>query len=302
MNMTATAQFLAEPVQFAQVDRAQIAYRKFGEGPPLILLHGFPFSSLSYRHLVPYLARHFTCYALDTPGSGASEWHKTFDFHFPSQARTLRQFVDTLGVQSYSVLGHNSGATLARLLSLSDPERVERLILLNTEIPGHRPRLIPFYTALARIPGSTELLRALFRWQTFLTSGATFGDVFFDRERLNDDFFRCVVEPVIKNRRLRQGLRRYLLGFDWAVVDKFRKTHRQLSAPVLMIWGADDPFFPTHLARDMTDQFSPTADLAVIPDAKLLVHEEHPDRVAAAVMQFVRSPRDVGPGTSGGRA
>lgn len=257
MNTTITEQFLAQPLQFAQVDRAQIAYRKFGDGPALLLLHGFPLSSLSYRHLVPHLARHFTCYDPDTPGLGASEWHSNFDFHFPSQALTIRQFVDTLGVRSYTVLGQDSGGTLARLLCLSDPERVERLILLNTEMPGHRPQLIPLYTALARIPGSTELLRPLTRWRPFLVSRATFGDVFADRKLLDDDFFRCVVEPLVMNRRRREGVRRYLLGFDWNVVDNFRITHRELSAPVHMIWGADDPFFPVDLAREMAEQFSP---------------------------------------------
>jgi haloalkane dehalogenase len=287
VNTTATAQFLAQPTQFAQVEHARIAYKTFGDGPALVLLHGFPFSSLTYRHLVPYLARHFTCYALDTPGLGASEWDRKYDFHFPAQARTVRQFIDAVGLQSYTVLGHDSGATLARLLGLCDPARAERIILLNTEIPGHRPPWIPLYTALARIPGSTELLRPLSRWRPYLQSRATFGDVFFARARLTDDFFHCVVEPVITSRRRREGVRRYLLGFDWTAVDDFRTLHSRLIGSVLMIWGANDPFFPIGPARAMTTQFIPKAKLVVVPQAKLLVHEEHPQQVAAAVLEFM---------------
>ncbi len=295
MKVTDTSSFLAQPLRFAQVDRARIAYRKFGEGPTLILLHGFPFSSLTYRHLVPLLQRQFTCYAIDTPGLGASEWDDDYDFHFQAQAHTLRRFVDTLDVGSYAVLGHDSGATLGRLLTLSDPDRVERLVLLNTEMPGHRPPWIPLYTALARIPASTEVLPALFRWRRYLQSRGAFGDVFSNRDRLDDDFFRCVVDPVVADRVRRRGVRRYLLGFDWTIVDDFRTTHAQISAPVLMIWGAHDPFFPLHLARQMTEQFTPTAQLTVINNAKLLVHEEHPDQVAAAIMHFFDARQNADP-------
>jgi haloalkane dehalogenase len=283
---TDTTKFIAQPLRFAQIDHTRIAYRKFGKGPALILLHGFPFSSLTYRHLVPHLQRHFTCYALDTPGCGASEWHKNYNFHFQAQADTLRRFVDTVDAQSYTVVGHDSGATLARLLTLGDPGRVERLVLLNTEIPGHRPPWIPLYAALARIPGSTELLRPLFRWRRYLESCAAFGQVFSDRNRLDDDFFRCVVDPIVKDRTRWEGVRRYLLGFDWDIVDNLRAAHPRISAPVLMIWGADDPFFPLGLARDMAKQFSPAAQLSVIDSAKLLVHEERPDQVAAAIVDF----------------
>ena len=292
MTISNTTKFLAQSVQFAQLGDAKIAYRKFGDGPALVLLHGFPFSSLTYRHLVPHLQQHFTCYALDTPGAGLSEWGENYDFHFRAQARTLRRFIDAIEVQSYSILGHDSGATLARLLSLGDPGRVERLVLLNTEVPGHRPPWIPFYAALARIGRSPDLLRLLYRWRRYLRSSAAFGPVFFDRDRLDDDFWGCFVAPVVEDRSRREGLRRYLLGFDWTIVDDFRSTHAQIAAPVLMIWGADDPTFPVQLAHEMTRQFRPAARLSVINNAKLLVHEEHPGRVAATATEFLQSGRN----------
>jgi haloalkane dehalogenase len=294
MNPTATDVFLEQPLELVQVNGARIAYRKFGDGPALLLLHGFPFSSLTYRFVVPHLMRRFTCILPDTPGAGVSEWDADYDFHFLAQAETLRRFVDVMGLTSYTVVGHDSGATLARLLCLTDPTRVERLVLLNTEIPGHRPPWIPLYATLARIPGVTESLRSLFRWRPYLRSRAVFGDVFLDRDRLDDDFFRCVVAPVVQSRRLRQGLRRYLRGFDWGIVDDFRATHGRITAPVRMIWGADDPFFPIHLARNMAGQFTPNAQLVVIEKAKLLVHEEHPEHVAAAIVEFAHNTGAVG--------
>jgi pimeloyl-ACP methyl ester carboxylesterase len=287
MTVDNTTEFLAQPVQFVPLANARIAYRKFGSGPALILLHGFPFSSLTYRHLVPHLQQHFTCYAVDTPGAGVSAWSDHYDFDFRSQSQSLRRFVDAIAVTSYSILGHDSGATLGRLLTLSDPGRVERLILINTEIPGHRPPWIPLYTAVGRVVWSTEFLRVLFRSRRYLRSRAAFGPVFFDRRLLDGDFEDCFLTPVLRNRAYREGLRRYLRGFDWTIVDDFRYAHSAIDAPVLMIWGADDPTFPVERAREMAFQFNPTARLTVIDNAKLLVHEERPDQVAAAITQFL---------------
>jgi pimeloyl-ACP methyl ester carboxylesterase len=56
--------------------------------------------------------------------------------------------------------------------------------------------------------------------------------------------------------------------------------------PVRLIWGADDPTFPVALAREMVKQL-PDARLVEVPGARLLVHEERPDDVAGAVIEFL---------------
>jgi pimeloyl-ACP methyl ester carboxylesterase len=59
---------VATAPRFYATPTADIAYREIGSGPPLVLLHGWPLSGLTYRQLIPYLAGRFTCYAVDLPG------------------------------------------------------------------------------------------------------------------------------------------------------------------------------------------------------------------------------------------
>ena len=282
-----TERFLAQPLRFVELDDARIAYREFGSGPPLVLLHGFPLSGLTYRHLVPHLESRFTCYVIDTPGLGESKWRPGMDFHFTAQALRMKACIDAIGLQTYPLLAHDTGATLARLLALADAGRVQRIVLVNTEMPGHRTPWILFYTALFRIPGVTTTLGWILRSRRYLRSRIAFGNLYSDPALLNDDFVRCFISPLVASKPRREGVRRYLLGFDWALLDGLRDRHAEIAVPVLLIWGEDDPTFPIELARAMALQFNPTAPLVRIPAAKLLVHEEKPELVAREVVKFL---------------
>src|SRR5262245_49534224 len=110
-----------KPPEFADVGSARIAWRTVGRGEPLLLIHGWPLSSFSFRKLLPRLAERFTCVLPDTPGLGETEWRDETDFRFAGQAESLRRFVDALGLASYSVLAFDTGATIARQLALIDP-------------------------------------------------------------------------------------------------------------------------------------------------------------------------------------
>src|SRR3989442_1434932 len=73
-------QFVSRTIQWAPVANSMIAYRRFGKGDPLLLLHGWPLSSMTFRKLVPLLQDQFDCYVPDLPGCGQSEWSSKTDF------------------------------------------------------------------------------------------------------------------------------------------------------------------------------------------------------------------------------
>lgn len=266
----------------------RIRYRRVGSGSPLLCLHGWPFDHTSYAALVERLAPHFDCIVPDTPGLGETEWGAATDFTFGGQARTVRAFADALGLGDYALLGHDTGATIARLLA-ADDARVTRLVLLNTEIPGHRPPWIPLYRHLAALPGASRGFSLLLRSRTYLRSSLGFGGCYADRARIDDAFIARVVAPVLAAPRRLAGMLRYLRGIDWAVVDGLAAVHARLSMPVHLVWGADDPTFPIARAREMVPRF-PRAAMTEVAAARLLVHEERPDAVAAAVRSFLCPP------------
>src|SRR5258706_13327280 len=110
--------FLDTPLSFEDVGTAEIAYRTFGSGPPLLLLHGWPLSGFTFRHLLPRLSASFTCIVPDSPGAGDTRVRGDHDFSFRGQAASYARFVDRLDLRSFDVLAHDTAATIARQLSL----------------------------------------------------------------------------------------------------------------------------------------------------------------------------------------
>lgn len=282
-----TRAFLAAPLERLDVGAARIVFRRFGSGPVLVLVHGFPLSGFTWRKVLPALAARYTCIALDLPGMGDSEWTAETDFSFPGQGRTLKAFVDRLGLDRYSVLAQDTGGTFARYMALEDPTRVEKLLLINTEMPGHRPPWIPLYQFLMTLPGTPTVFSWLLGSDLYLKSGMGFGGCFVDVNLVDGDFHEHVVVPLIQSERRREGMRLYLTGAVWPPVDALADEHARLTMPVQLIWGAEDPTFPVALAHRMVAQF-PNARLAEIPGARLLVHEEKPAEVAKVTLEFLR--------------
>src|SRR3990172_6913108 len=110
--------------QFVDVGRARVCYRKAGAGPALVLLHGFPLSGLTWRNVVAHLSQRFTCYAFDLVGLGDSRSRDAVDFTSSGQGAVMRGALRALGVESYALLGNDTGGWVARELALLDGERV----------------------------------------------------------------------------------------------------------------------------------------------------------------------------------
>lgn len=282
----AARQYLEAPLETLDLGPTQLAFRRFGAGPALLLVHGFPLSGFTWRRLLPELARHYCCYVPDLPGLGRTQWSAQTDFGWYGHARTLQSFLERLGVARCRVLAQDTGGSFARCLALLDGARIERLALINTEIPGHRPPWIPLYQALLAVPGTGAVFRRLLRSPRFLRSGMGFGGCFSDLGLLEGDFQSEFVTPLLDSPRRLEGLIRYLRSLrDWTPVDRFAQDHGRIAMPVRLIWGADDPTFPIAEARRMAGQF-PRADLVEIPGARLLAHEEKPAEVLRAALSF----------------
>lgn len=93
-----------------QVHDARVAYLDDGDGPPLLLLHGCPFSSYIWRHLIPLLRERFRCIAPDLLGLGDTETPPGADWSQPAQAATVVGLLDALRIDAAHVVAHDHGA------------------------------------------------------------------------------------------------------------------------------------------------------------------------------------------------
>ncbi len=276
----------AAPVERFDAGDAVLAVRRFGSGPALLLVHGFPLHGFTWRKVLPQLAPHFTCIVPDMAGKGDSEWTDRTDFDWNAHAGRLKTLADRLGLSEYAVLAQDTGGTFARCLALLDPGRVQRLVIINSEIPGHRPPWIQLYQALMRLPGSPLLFRQLLRSDLFLRSGMGFGGCFCDLDLIEGEFRERFITAYVDSAEKTEGMRRYLVGLGWKTVDELAERHREIRMPVLLLWGEDDPTFPVARARAMASQLPECRGVVAVAGAKLLVHEEKPEAVSEAVRGF----------------
>jgi pimeloyl-ACP methyl ester carboxylesterase len=287
---TPEAFYAAGKIEHCTVEDASLAVRRFGSGAPLLFVHGFPTHGYTWRYLLPSLALRHTCVVVDLPGLGESGWTDATDFRFTAQARRLVRLAEKLGLDRFAIVAHDTGATIARLVALATPERVAKLALVNTEIPGHRPPWIPLYQTLAGAPGAAAAFRVLLRSRRFVRSGLCLGEFFSDERRFDEPgAVAAYVDPIVASSRRADGMLRYLRGIEWDVVDRLRDDHARIAAPVLFLWGEDDRTFPVALGEKMAAQLGGPTRFERIPGASLMPHEERPDAVLRHCTPFLEA-------------
>jgi len=122
---------------FTDHQTGPLAYSIGGNGPPLLLLHGFPQTRAMWAHIAPMLAQTHTVICPDLPGYGASDKPQDLAaYSFRAMAREMLALMDSLGHASFDLVGHDRGARVAHRLTLDAPDRVTTLTLMDI-IPTH---------------------------------------------------------------------------------------------------------------------------------------------------------------------
>lgn len=147
----------------AEVNGVTIAYEAGGDGPPLLLLHGFPQTRALWASVAPVLAQTHSVVCPDLRGYGASSKPEPVAaYSFREMARDMTALMTHLGYSAFGLAGHDRGARVAHRLSLDAPHRLTRMALLDI-VPTH----------LLLDPLSKEVATAYYHW-FFLAQPAPF--------------------------------------------------------------------------------------------------------------------------------
>jgi pimeloyl-ACP methyl ester carboxylesterase len=128
------AQTLELEERTALVDDKRIAYRVGGEGPPLLLIHGFTVTGHQWDAFLDEFAAHFRVIVPDLPGHGRSD-EVAGTFRYLEAARSMWGLLDALGIERASGIGHSAGASILIHMAVQEPTRLERMVLVAG---GHR--------------------------------------------------------------------------------------------------------------------------------------------------------------------
>jgi pimeloyl-ACP methyl ester carboxylesterase len=264
-----------------------------GEGPPLLLVHGWPQTWYAWRLVMPGLARDFTVIAPDQRGCGLSG--KPADgYDTGTLAGDLAALMDALGHDRFAVAGHDTGMWIGYALAADHPGRVARLAVAETPLPGVSPSPPLF--------GNTHLNDALWHF-AFNRLAAVNDQLVAGREEIYFGWqFATKAARPLPEYAVRHYTGTLAAGpgalhasfgiyraLDATIAQNQQRTTRRLSLPVLGIGGA----------HSLGDQVAATMRLAaddvqalVIPGCAHWVAEETPEETLAALTAFLAPYRD----------
>jgi pimeloyl-ACP methyl ester carboxylesterase len=258
-------------------------YLDEGAGETVLFVHGTPTWSFEWRHLVRGLSGTHRCVAPDLLGFGLSDRPRDFAYTPEAHAGALRQFVDALGLDAFTLVVHDYGGPIALPLALEG--RARRLVLLNTwmwSFVGDAGM-----EKAAKIAGG-GLGRWLYRHLNFSLRVIT-PHAYGDRRKLTPAIHRQYLAPFAdkwSRGAVLWPLAKAILGSSDHYDSLWRRREALAGTPTLIVWGMQDPAFqPPQLERWKTAL--PAARVVEL-DAGHWPHEERPDEVLAAVRDFLR--------------
>jgi pimeloyl-ACP methyl ester carboxylesterase len=219
-------------------DGVELAVRDDGDGPPVLLIHGFPDSSRLWRHIAPALHRAgVRTVAPDLRGFGDSDRPEAVeDYALRHSVRDMVAVLDALGIERARVVGHDWGAVVAWALALRAPERVERLAALSVGHPASaRRRTIEdrekaWYMLLFQFAGVAEELLARDDWALLREWLHGQGDL--------DHYLADLARPGA----LTAGLNWYRANSHPRRELGDRPPAPPVTVPTLGVWGSGDPY------------------------------------------------------------
>ena len=251
----------------------ELAFEEYGErsAPVLIILHGFFASSRNWRQIARNLAEHYHVCVLDMRNHGDSIHSSTMDY--PAMAADIELFLDTQNLTSANILGHSMGGKAAMWFALSNPERIQKLIVADIAPVSYRHSFDNLIQALKQLPLEQLTNR---KQADSLLSGP-----------IPESSFR---QFLLQNLILKEG--KYLWRID---LDIFANTADNIIAfpatdtistypdKVLFLAGETS----NYIAKESVYNLFPNAEIKTIAKAGHWLHAEQPEEFCKAVNEFL---------------
>ncbi len=274
---------------YADLGDVKLHYVAAGEGPVVVLLHGFPDFWYSWRHQIPALARAgFRAVAPDLRGYNLSDKPKGVgDYAVERLTDDVRKFAEHLEADRIHLVGHDWGAIVAWFFAMDDPDVLDRLAILNGPHPAR-------FLEMARTPSQLRRSWYVTFFQIPLLPEKIVGaaDFFPLRRLLSNErsaFDETEIEAYVQAARNADALKgpiNYYRALWRRNPLALRRDKRVIARDTLVLWGEKD--------RALTERFAePPAELVPscrvirFPDAGHWVHLEQPDDVNRELVAFL---------------
>ena len=248
-----------------------------GSGPPLVLIHGIPTWGYLWSTVIPPLAEDCRVLVPDLPGFGFSDKRDAFDRSIARQAEYLDAWMRAIGVERATMIGHDIGGGVALRLATATPERIDRLVLVNTVCYDSWPieLMLQFGHPAANRRLSSRMLA------TILRQALKGGFQSSPPAGLLDGLIAPYTTDVGKLSLIRNAS-----ALNTNLTTEIVEQLPAIRIPTMILWGADDQFQPVDYGRRLADDI-PAAKFEPIPKAKHFVMIDRPRVVVGLLREFL---------------
>ena len=264
----------------------RIRFIESGAGSPIVMLHGFPDFSYSWRHQFPALgAAGFRCLAPDTRGYNETDKPpRVKDYDVDELVRDVDEFIQKVAGGSAILIGHDWGGIIAWHVAARVPARVRKLVILNSPHPAlfqrelrrGRQLLKSWYAGFFQIPALPELVLSSLHFR-LLTQGAA-------RTPQEEEIYE---EAFSQPGALRSALNYYRAAFRRMMRSKNRAPFPRIRQPTLVLWGEKDRALSLRLLEGL-EKYVDDLQIVRFPDVGHWVHIDAPERVNEELLRFLK--------------
>jgi pimeloyl-ACP methyl ester carboxylesterase len=263
----------------ASIDGVEVAYDILGEGPPVVLVHGFPSNSFIWRDVAPTLAKAHRVHVYDLPGQGASERREGMDVSDAMQARTLAKLLRLWRLERPAVVFHDIGCTYGMSAYHFEGCRYDRVALVSaammnpcvTAATKHAQKYLEAYRTMP-VELYEQIAAMRIRSTTF--------------KPIRDEALNAYLDPW----RGRHGQSMWFNRVSYLDEESFARLEAALGpmdVPVRIIWGAEDTWIRPDQARRLQGYIT-NAEVFVIPNGGHFLMEDAPEEVTRLLADFLR--------------
>ena len=259
-------------------DGRVVKYGMIGNGPPVVVVHGTPWSSFNLRHLIKDLSHEFTIYFYDLIGYGQSD-KSPGDVSLGIQNQILDRLIDHWGLDNPFIIGHDFGGTTVLRTHLISGRTFRKIVLIDPVAVS--PWGSPFFqhvnayeAAFAGVPDYIHeaIVRAYVKTAAF--------------KPIDDATLDMIVFPWIEPGG-KAAFYRQIAQANSSFTDEIQPLYGKISKPVLILWGREDTWIPLEKGEALHEMI-PGSIFHAISDAGHLVIEEQPDRLNEKILSFLQ--------------
>ncbi|MBN8870704.1 MAG: alpha/beta fold hydrolase [Solirubrobacterales bacterium] len=278
--------------QTIEIHGQPVTYHKMGEGPPVLLVHGITSSSRTWKSVMPRLAENYTVIAPDLLGHGRSAKPQG-DYSLGAYASGMRDLLVALDVPKATVVGHSLGGGIAMQFAYQFPDRISRLVLVDS---GGIGREVNPALRAATLPGAEYVLPVLFtptlhdaglKVRNFLAGIGLRGSA--DVEGVAEGFASLTEADA---RRAFIHTVRSVIDPTGQRVSAADRLYLTRDIPSLIVWGDCDRIIPVSHA-DLAHELMPGSRLEIFPGAGHFPFNDDPDRFIEVLEEFIAETEEA---------